>query len=188
MSLNSTIYPTASTQTGFDLNMSHESYETATLWLITTIHCIIVAFVFSKGKPFRQAIYTNYAFTAVLIVQLGVCIYLLFADIHSIYQVMELVCLPTSWRITILVILIITIIVSYLAEEFIVENRKLWLLMKTFLKYKSKSQYRKTIRAVEMDHDWPPINQTYRTKPVIRHSDDKAQVYNNPVFESNEFK
>lgn len=59
--------------------------------------------------------------------------------------------------------------------------------MKKCFNYKSKSQYRKTIRAVEMDQNWPPINQTYRTKPVIRHSDDKAQVYSNPAFESNEF-
>ncbi|KAM5163819.1 putative cation-transporting ATPase 13A4 [Mantella aurantiaca] len=187
-SFNSTIHPAASAQTGFDLNMSHESYETATLWPLTTIHCIIVAFVFSKGKPFRQAIYTNYAFTAVLTAQLGVCIFLLFADIDSIYNVLELVCIPTSWRITILIILITTTIVSCLAEEFIIENRKLWLLMKKCFKYKSKSQYRKTIRAVEMDQSWPPINQTYRTKPVLRHSDDKAQVYSNPAFESNEFK
>ncbi|XP_040205463.1 probable cation-transporting ATPase 13A4 isoform X1 [Rana temporaria] len=184
---NSTGPQTANTQTGFDLNMIHESYETATLWPLTTIHCIIVAFVFSKGKPFRQAIYTNYIFTAVLTIQLGVCIFLLFADIDNIYKVMELVCTPTSWRITILIILIITVIVSYLAEEFIIENRKLWLLMKKLFNYKSKSQYRKIIRAVEMDQNWPPINQTYRTKPVIRHSDDKAQVYSNPAFESNEF-
>ncbi|PIN91807.1 hypothetical protein AB205_0172520 [Aquarana catesbeiana] len=157
---NSTGPQTANTQTGFDLNMNHESYETATLWPLTTIHCIIVAFIFSKGKPFRQAIYTNYIFTAVLTIQLGVCIFLLFADIDNIYKVME---------------------------EFIIENRKLWLLMKKCFNYKSKSQYRKTIRAVEMDQNWPPINQSYRTKPVIRHSDDKAQVYSNPAFESNEF-
>uniref|UniRef100_A0A8C3CNT9 Cation-transporting ATPase n=1 Tax=Cairina moschata TaxID=8855 RepID=A0A8C3CNT9_CAIMO len=35
------------------------SYEDTTLWPLTTINCIIVAFVFSKGKPFRKPIYTN---------------------------------------------------------------------------------------------------------------------------------
>ncbi|KAM9316542.1 putative cation-transporting ATPase 13A4 [Gastrophryne carolinensis] len=184
--LNSTINSPVSHHSGFDLNMSHKSYETTTLWPLTTIHCIIVAFVFSKGKPFRKAIYTNYIFTTVLIVQLGVCIFLLFADINAIYNVMELVCTPTSWRITIFILLIIVFIVSVLAEEFIIENRKLWLLMKKCFNYKSKSQYRKTIRTVEMDKNWPPINRTYCTKPVIRHTCEKA-VYSNPAFESIEF-
>lgn len=35
------------------------SFETTTLWPITTINYITVAFIFSKGKPFRKPIYTN---------------------------------------------------------------------------------------------------------------------------------
>ncbi|XP_068137271.1 probable cation-transporting ATPase 13A4 [Hyperolius riggenbachi] len=178
---NSTMSPA---RPGGVLNVSHKTYETTTLWPLTTIHCIIMAFVFSKGKPFRKAIYTNYTFAAVLTGQIGVCIFLLFADIDGIYSVMELVCVPISWRITLFIILVITFAVSVLAEEFIIENRKLWLLMKKMINYKSKSQYRKTIRAVEMDQNWPPINRTYCTKPVLRHTNEK--VYSNPAFESDE--
>ncbi|XP_056419530.1 probable cation-transporting ATPase 13A4 [Hyla sarda] len=174
---------TENTQSSFWLNMSHKSYETTTLWLLTTFHCIIVAFVFSKGKPFRQPIYTNYAFSAVLAVQVGVCIFLLFADIQSIYIVLEIVCTPTSWRVTIFITLVITVVVSVLAEDLIVENRKLWLLIKRFFNYKSNSQYRKIIRAVEVDQTWPPINKTYCTKPVIRHTNKKSEVYSNPAYE-----
>ncbi|KAM4693456.1 putative cation-transporting ATPase 13A4 [Discoglossus pictus] len=177
---------TGNANSGSALNMSHKSFETTTLWPLTTIHCIIVAFVFSKGKPFRKAIYTNYTFSLVLVAQLTVCIFMLFADIENIYNTMELVCTPTSWRVTILIILIITAAVSILAEEFIVENRKLWLLLKKCFKYRSRSQYRKTIRMVEMDPNWPPINRTYRTKPVSRHTNDKTQVYSNPAYDNNE--
>uniref|UniRef100_A0A8C4KWC7 Cation-transporting ATPase n=1 Tax=Equus asinus asinus TaxID=83772 RepID=A0A8C4KWC7_EQUAS len=35
------------------------SFESTTLWPIVTINCIAVAFIFSKGKPFRKPIYTN---------------------------------------------------------------------------------------------------------------------------------
>uniref|UniRef100_A0A8C5Q5X4 Cation-transporting ATPase n=1 Tax=Leptobrachium leishanense TaxID=445787 RepID=A0A8C5Q5X4_9ANUR len=169
------------------LSVSHKSYETTTLWHLTTIHCIIVAFVFSKGKPFRKPIYTNYIFTLVLLAQLGVCIFLLFADIESIYSVMEIVCTLTSWRITILIILAITVVISILIEELVIENRKLWLLLKKCFKYKSKSQYRKTIRMVETDPNWPPINRTYCTKPLIRHTNEKTEVYSNPGFENDEY-
>ncbi|MEE6501504.1 hypothetical protein FKM82_004217 [Ascaphus truei] len=196
-SLISATYTTLSTNTSrtyspgrgnstYNVNISHKSYETTTLWPLTTIHCIIAAFVFSKGKPFRQPIYTNYIFSSVLVAQLGVCIFLLFADIENIYNVMELVCTPTSWRITILVILIITVAVSVLAEEAIIENRKLWLFLKKCFKYRSGSQYRKTIRMVEGDPNWPPVNRTYRTKAVSRHANDKTQVYSNPAYETSE--
>ncbi|XP_063775692.1 probable cation-transporting ATPase 13A4 [Pseudophryne corroboree] len=185
---NNSIHSSASTHSGLNLNMSHESYETTTLWLLTTIHCIIVAFVFSKGKPFRQPIFTNYTFTIVLVIQLGVCIFLLFADIKSIYSVMEIVCIPTSWRITLLIILVITVAVSVLAEEWIIENRKLWLLLKKCFNYKSRSQYRKIIRTVEMDQNWPPLNQRFRTKPVIRHTNEKTEVYSNPAYEKDSIK
>ena len=37
----------------------YKSYENTTVWLLSTINCLIVALVFSKGKPFRQPIYTN---------------------------------------------------------------------------------------------------------------------------------
>uniref|UniRef100_A0A8C4KRS5 Cation-transporting ATPase n=1 Tax=Equus asinus asinus TaxID=83772 RepID=A0A8C4KRS5_EQUAS len=39
------------------------SFESTTLWPIVTINCIAVAFIFSKGKPFRKPIYTNYTAT-----------------------------------------------------------------------------------------------------------------------------
>ncbi|XP_073529621.1 probable cation-transporting ATPase 13A4 [Phyllobates terribilis] len=186
MNISGVSHNTTNIQSNSQLNMSHKSFETTTLWSLTTLHCIIVAFVFSKGKPFRQPIYTNHAFSAVLIIQVGICIFLLFADIQSIYNVLEIVCTPTSWRVAIFITLVITVVISLLAEELIIENRKLWLLMKKMLNYKSRSKYRKIIRAIEMDQSWPPMNRTYCTKPVIRHTNQKSEVYSNPAYEHNE--
>ncbi|MGH0145029.1 UNVERIFIED_CONTAM: hypothetical protein FKN15_033064, partial [Acipenser sinensis] len=36
-----------------------KSYENTTVWLLSLFSCITVAFIFSRGKPFRKAIYTN---------------------------------------------------------------------------------------------------------------------------------
>lgn len=41
------------------IDNGYKSYENTTVWLLSTINCLIVALVFSKGKPFRQPIYTN---------------------------------------------------------------------------------------------------------------------------------
>lgn len=52
-----TISPTAPGKIGN--NGAFTSYENTTIWFLGTINCIIVALIFSKGKPFRQPIYTN---------------------------------------------------------------------------------------------------------------------------------
>lgn len=52
-----TISPTAPEKTGS--NGVFTSFENTTTWFLGTINCIIVALVFSKGKPFRQPTYKN---------------------------------------------------------------------------------------------------------------------------------
>ncbi|XP_069460637.1 probable cation-transporting ATPase 13A5 [Ambystoma mexicanum] len=73
-----------------NLNATYShNFETTTLFPVSEGTLIIVAFVFSKGKPFRKPIYTNYLFTLLLIGLATVCIFLIFADIDSIYIEME---------------------------------------------------------------------------------------------------
>lgn len=40
-------------------NDGFTSFENTTIWFLGTINCIIVALIFSKGKPFRQPTYKN---------------------------------------------------------------------------------------------------------------------------------
>ncbi|GAB0193584.1 probable cation-transporting ATPase 13A4 [Grus japonensis] len=98
------------------MDNGYKSYENTTVWLLSTINCLIVALVFSKGKPFRQPIYTNYVFILVLIGQLGICLFLVFADIDDLYSKMDLVCTPTTWRISMVIMLAVTLAVSFLVE------------------------------------------------------------------------
>lgn len=44
---------------GQEVDNGFKSYENSTVWLLSTINCIVVALVVSKGKPFRQPAYTN---------------------------------------------------------------------------------------------------------------------------------
>lgn len=37
----------------------YKSYENTTVWLLSTLNCLGVALVFSKGRPFRQPVYKN---------------------------------------------------------------------------------------------------------------------------------
>ncbi|XP_072264322.1 probable cation-transporting ATPase 13A4, partial [Pyxicephalus adspersus] len=111
---------------GLPEKTEYQSYENTTVWLLGTLNCLFVAFVFSKGKPFRLPVYTNYIFVIVILIQLAVCIFLLFANITNLYLAMELVCTPLIWRGSIIIMLIIIFILSYATEEVIIENRTLW--------------------------------------------------------------
>ncbi|NWV80659.1 AT134 ATPase, partial [Dasyornis broadbenti] len=163
-----------------------KSYENTTVWLLSTINCLIVALVFSKGKPFRQPIYTNYVFVLVLIGQLGVCLFLMFADIDDLYSKMDLVCTPTAWRISMVIMLAVVLAVSFLVEEAVIENRALWLLLKKTFRYHSKSHYKRLQHVLEQDSAWPPLNETFFSDSVAVTVEGNMGGHSNPTFDSSE--
>uniref|UniRef100_A0A8C0GCW7 Cation-transporting ATPase n=1 Tax=Chelonoidis abingdonii TaxID=106734 RepID=A0A8C0GCW7_CHEAB len=135
----------------------YKSYENTTVWLLSTINCLLVALVFSKGKPFRQPVYTNYIFVLVLAVQLGICVFFVFADIDSLYSRLD----PVLWL-------------------------ALWMLLKKCFRYQSKSHYKRLQRMLEQDSAWPPLNETVFSESRGIPVEDTRVAYRNPVFESNE--
>nr|XP_020664195.1 probable cation-transporting ATPase 13A4 [Pogona vitticeps] len=165
---------------------SYKSYENTTVWLLSTINCLVVALVFSKGKPFRQPVYRNYIFVLVLMVQLGVCLFFLFAHVDGLYARMDLVCTPTVWRASLLLMLFINFIASFVAEEAVVENRALWSRLKKAFGFRSGSRYKKLQRALERDASWPPLNKTDFSGSVAIHVDGFGGIYSNPAFEDQE--
>ncbi|XP_063772480.1 probable cation-transporting ATPase 13A4 [Pseudophryne corroboree] len=160
---------------------NYESFENTSLWLLTACHLVILAFVFSKGKPFRKPLYTNYIFVATLIVEFTLTLFFIFANFKNMYVVLELLCTPTSWRIHMLVMLIICLVVSFVVEEFILDNRTLWLALKRCLKLKPGSNYKKLRAVLEEDTQWPPIGTTTYEESKVANGDSK--VYTNPAFE-----
>uniref|UniRef100_A0A7M4F345 Cation-transporting ATPase n=1 Tax=Crocodylus porosus TaxID=8502 RepID=A0A7M4F345_CROPO len=144
------------------------SYEGTTMWPLATINCIIIAFVFSKGKPFRKPIYTNYICNPVTCV------------LPFLFQ--QLLCTPTMWRVYILITALVTFCVSFVVEDLILQNRLLWLLIKKCFGFRSKSQYRKWQRKLAMDPTWPPLQRTDFAE------NGKNEIYTNPAYEHGEEK
>uniref|UniRef100_A0A8C0C1Q9 Cation-transporting ATPase n=1 Tax=Buteo japonicus TaxID=224669 RepID=A0A8C0C1Q9_9AVES len=150
------------------------SYEDTTLWPLSSINCIIVAFVFSKGKPFRKPIYTNYLFSVLLALQLAICLFLFFADIDAVYSGMQVSankkCISISQHVFSLTLCRVT------PQDVILQNKHLWLLIKSCFGYQSNSQYRKWQRILQRDPNWPPVN----AEDFAAKSTD--EVYVNPAY------
>ncbi|XP_056421370.1 probable cation-transporting ATPase 13A4 [Hyla sarda] len=164
----------------------YQSYENSTIWYLGTLNCLIIAFVFSKGKPFRQPIYTNYIFVIVLLVQFAVCIFFLFANISNLYQALELVCTPLLWRGSIVIMLLIILGVSYVCEETLIENITIWNLLKRLTNYRSKSLYKKLQHLLSRDAEWPPLNHKEVSIPTDITLTSEQGEYVNPGFEIDE--
>ncbi|KAG6931903.1 ATPase 13A5, partial [Chelydra serpentina] len=65
-------------------------------------------------------------FSVLLLIQLGISLFLLFADISAVYTGMLLLCTPTIWRVYILIMLLVTFCVSFFVEDVVLQNRHLW--------------------------------------------------------------
>ncbi|XP_073434755.1 probable cation-transporting ATPase 13A4 [Dendrobates tinctorius] len=160
----------------------NRNFITTTMWFISGMNLIIVEFVFCKARPFRKPIYTNYVFTIIMIAQLIAYLFVYFVNIESVYKNMELVCTPYYWRWNTIIMVAALFVASYLVEEGFIENRRLWLMIKSCFNYRSRSQYRVLERALCDDPMWPPISQTYYSNQSELGKDVQKCVYDNPMF------
>ncbi|KAM9316543.1 putative cation-transporting ATPase 13A4 [Gastrophryne carolinensis] len=174
---------TAENLTLNETELLNRNFGTTTLWFVSGINLIIVEVVLSKGRPFRKPLYTNYIFATLIIAQIGAYFFIFFADIESVYINMQLVCTPYYWRWDMVIMMAVLLVVSYLAEEGFIENRRLWLLLKKWGHYQSKSQYRVLERTVRNDPKWPPVNETIYSDQAVCDAPVHTEAYNNPAFD-----
>eukprot|EP00079_Xenopus_tropicalis_P025475 XP_012818778.1 PREDICTED: probable cation-transporting ATPase 13A4 isoform X1 [Xenopus tropicalis] len=160
-----------------------ETYLATTIWIVTGMNYIVIEIVFSKGRPFRQPLYTNYLLIISIILQFAAFLFFLFGDLEVIYTTFEAVCTPFYWRVYILVMVLVHFVLSYAIEEGILENRNLWLLIKRLCNYQSKSQYRKLQRRLMMDTEWPPQNRTDYAIKSVSVMDSKILVIKNASYQ-----
>ncbi|KAG8445087.1 hypothetical protein GDO86_010016, partial [Hymenochirus boettgeri] len=161
-----------------------ENYLATTEWIITGFNLIVIEFVFSKGRPFRQRLYTNYLLTLLIALQVAAYLFFLFSNIESVHTAFEMVCIPFYWRIYILIMVLVHFLVSYGVEEGFIENRKLWKVIKKIFNYQSKSQYKQLQRSLGKDTQWPPQPGTDYESKSVSVMDSKIMVFTNACNKS----
>ncbi|XP_028977460.2 probable cation-transporting ATPase 13A3 isoform X2 [Esox lucius] len=111
-----------------ELNSSEESddhniqnYENTSLFYVSCFQYLIVAIVFSKGKPFRQPSYKNWPFGLSCICLYVFLFYIMFYPVPAIDSSFEIVCVPSEWRVTLLFIILVNAAVSFLVETLVLD-------------------------------------------------------------------
>uniref|UniRef100_A0A8B9TCD3 ATPase 13A3 n=1 Tax=Anas platyrhynchos TaxID=8839 RepID=A0A8B9TCD3_ANAPL len=118
-----------------------KNYENTTLFFISSFQYLIVAIVFSKGKPFRQPCYKNFLFVTSVIVLYVFIFFIMLHPVESIDTFLELVCVPYDWRLKILLIVVINAAVSVLTETVLLDM----ILWKVVFNRDKQGEYRLTI-------------------------------------------
>ncbi|OCT80712.1 hypothetical protein XELAEV_18027526mg [Xenopus laevis] len=105
-----------------------KNYENTTLFYVSSFQYLIVAVVFSKGKPFRQPSYKNWFFVVSVLCLYALILFFMLYPIKQVDNFFELVCVPFEWRIKILIIIVTNVAVSILVENFVLDML-LWKLV-----------------------------------------------------------
>uniref|UniRef100_A0A2I3SI19 Polyamine-transporting ATPase 13A3 n=1 Tax=Pan troglodytes TaxID=9598 RepID=A0A2I3SI19_PANTR len=98
-----------------------QNYENTTVFFISSFQYLIVAIAFSKGKPFRQPCYKNYFFVFSVIFLYIFILFIMLYPVASVDQVLQIVCVPYQWRVTMLIIVLVNAFVSITVENFFLD-------------------------------------------------------------------
>ncbi|XP_076828883.1 polyamine-transporting ATPase 13A3-like isoform X2 [Brachyhypopomus gauderio] len=93
-----------------------KNYENTTLFYVSCFQYLVVAIVFSKGKPFRQPAYTNWPFVLSCLCLYLFLFFMLLFPLPAIDSFMEFVCVPFEWRFTLVIIVMVHTALSVLLE------------------------------------------------------------------------
>jgi len=152
-----------------------EHYATVSLFLFSQFQYIHMAFVFSVGKPYRQPIWRNLTFICALLALTLTSIFIIFTNMSFVTDLFELKKehpplqpLPFPWeveggrdqdpiRIWILCLAIINCLVSWVLEDFVVQNRRIWKGLASLQKERHKNKRFMIVEKEIYKHDcWPP--------------------------------
>uniref|UniRef100_A0A3Q0S6Q6 Polyamine-transporting ATPase 13A3 n=1 Tax=Amphilophus citrinellus TaxID=61819 RepID=A0A3Q0S6Q6_AMPCI len=134
-----------------------QNYENTSLFYVSSFQYLIVAIVFSKGKPFRQPSYKNWPFVLSAGSLYVFMLLILFYHIENIDEILEIVCIPFEWRVKLFLIILVNAAVSVLVEGVIDLRRCKWLsCLCCPHKITPKARYMHLAQELSVDPDWPP--------------------------------
>ncbi|NXL77436.1 AT133 ATPase, partial [Leptocoma aspasia] len=154
-----------------------KNYENTTLFFISSFQYLIVAIVFSKGKPFRQPCYKNFLFVLSVVVLYVFIFFIMLHPVEPIDEFLELVCVPPEWRLRIVIIVILNAVVSVLTEEAGDRCGVCFLSSLFGCREKTpKAKYMHLAQELLVDPEWPPKPRTTTEAKVPSQENGSYQI------------
>ncbi|KYM79315.1 putative cation-transporting ATPase 13A3, partial [Atta colombica] len=146
-------------------NTGYTCYENYSVFCVSMFQYITMAIVFSRGKPYRRAIYTNGAFMFSIFLLTAICIYITVYPADWIVSTLQLILPPVyDWRFIILMLALANFLICLFLESFVIERViENTLKRKLHKPEKSKKQYLKMEYELKNCESWPKFKSTYQT-------------------------
>ncbi|XP_053988390.1 polyamine-transporting ATPase 13A3-like [Hylaeus volcanicus] len=162
-------------------------YENYSVYCVSMFQYITMAIIFSRGKPYRKAIYTNIAFIVSIVLLTVVCTYITVYPAEWIINLLELLVPPTyDWKIIILALALANFVVCIIVETFVIEYMIEKILKSKFYRpEKSKKEYLRVQHELKNDSSWPKLNRELPILPLtpsveniinVTYSDEQSYV------------
>lgn len=158
----------------FDFSASEGSgrdlgcYENYTIFIISCFQYIILAFIFSKGKPYRKSILSNYGFLVAIIVNTIFTLYLTISPNNWIIDLFGLV-VPedTTFRLYLIGYGVLNLILAIFIELFVIEFIFFKKLRYRFHNItKSRRKFLLVENQMRLEPAWPPLS-LYQTELTV---------------------
>ncbi|XP_077572941.1 polyamine-transporting ATPase 13A3 isoform X2 [Stigmatopora nigra] len=131
-----------------------QNYQNTSLFYVSCFQYLIVAVVFSKGKPFRQPSYKNWPFVATTVILYVFLLTNMFYPAEDIDEFLQIVCIPLDWRLKLLLIIVVNAAVCVVVENGIEMMAEKCLSCPS--KVNHKARYMHLAQELSVDPDWPP--------------------------------
>ncbi|XP_043279713.1 polyamine-transporting ATPase 13A3-like [Venturia canescens] len=147
---------------------SYSSYENYSVFCVSLFQYITTAVIFSRGKPYRKAIYTNRAYILSILILVGICAYITIYPAHWLKSALQLVTPPElDWPILIILLAFINFLLCFAVEmviiEYAIERR---IKPNLYRPEKSKKAYLRIEYDLANDSEWPKIDRDLPILPV----------------------
>ncbi|CAF0830391.1 unnamed protein product [Didymodactylos carnosus] len=164
----------------FNTEKDYRSYINTAVFCLSTYQYIWESIIFSRGKPYRQSIFSNWLFLASIIICFTFnTILLLSPGIEPLWNIIQLRMFPDfNFKLLILGLTILNFLLMFLFEEYFIENDHI-----SFKRHQNDSNmmssvdndYTRNIRSdlhyVRIEHQ---IRQTPNWPPIITNAEDRT--------------
>ncbi|XP_015598277.1 probable cation-transporting ATPase 13A3 [Cephus cinctus] len=148
--------------------VGYTCYQNYSVFCISMFQYITMAVIFSRGKPYRKAIYTNNAFIVSILLLVAVCSYITLYPAAWIINLLQLIMPPDfEWPVIILVLSFVNFLACIFFESFVIEyavEKKI--KPKLYRPERSKKRYLTVEHELRNNLSWPSLNENFPTLPI----------------------
>ncbi|XP_060604032.1 polyamine-transporting ATPase 13A3-like [Ruditapes philippinarum] len=139
----------------------YQSYENSAVFYSSAYQYIILAIIFSKGKPYRQPIYSNMYFLLNLLVCFGITVWLNIYPTDGVAEFFEIEVIPSiPYRFIFLGAAVANLIVCLLLETFVLDSRFVTITLQNKVDAclpGAKPGYEPLEEEMQRDSSWPQV-------------------------------